>query len=183
MFEHDSRVKRIARRIHWRHLTHVDVADLVQEGWIGLLQSWRGYDESQGSFERFSYYRIIGAMFDAHKRRGYRNETYMPLDACLVARLVSDGPLPDEIAFRREEAQLLVNFLGDLSNSERRVLLASLDRVPLDDIAAACDRSAAWVRSKRASAINKIQASMFKMLGGARSQQTRAVPREFVRPR
>jgi RNA polymerase sigma factor (sigma-70 family) len=182
VLEHDSRVKRIARRIHWRYFTYVDVADLVQEGWIGLLKSWIGYDEAQGSFERFSYYGITGAMFDSHRRRSYRNEKYMPLDARLVARLTSNGPLPDEIAARREEAQLLVNFLGDLSNNERRVLLASLDRVPLDDIAVAFNRSPAWVRSKRASAIRKVQTRMTKTLGGARSQQTLAVPREFVRP-
>jgi hypothetical protein len=63
-------------------------------------------------------------MFDAHRRRHHRNETCIPLDACLVARLAGNGPPPDEIAARREEAKLLVNILGDLSNSERRVLLA-----------------------------------------------------------
>ena len=58
-------VKRIAYHLMSRLPPSVQIDDLIQSGMIGLLESARNYDASQGaSFETYAGIRIRGAMLD-----------------------------------------------------------------------------------------------------------------------
>jgi len=56
--------------------------DLIQSGYVGLIQAASNphYDPAQGSFARFAYLRIRGAIIDANKRQAYREELHDSLD-------------------------------------------------------------------------------------------------------
>jgi RNA polymerase sigma factor (sigma-70 family) len=162
VLRHMPMVETIARRV-WRTLTHVDRADLEQQGYIGLLEAAARYRPSAGEFSHFAYPRIRGAMIDAHKRRAYRDETHDSLDAIqeslgfMPAHLdTSGGPLPDEIAARSERARLLAAAIDGLPADERRVILAALAGTPLAETAEECGRSVAWARAKLATAREQV---------------------------
>lgn len=90
-------VERIARQVH-RTMTHVDIEDLRQSGFAGLLAAAQRYKPSAGEFSHFAYFRVRGAVIDAHKRSAYRNKTHESIESILgspPASLASDnGPLP-----------------------------------------------------------------------------------------
>jgi len=71
LIEHYMRkhVRPIAERLHARLPDQVDVEDLVQEGYMGLIESIRRFDpERKIKFETFSSQRINGAMRDYLRR-------------------------------------------------------------------------------------------------------------------
>ena len=156
---HMPAVKTIARQV-WRTMTHVDIDDLVGQGYVGLLEAARRYTPAAGEFSHFAYFRIRGAMVDAHKRRAYRDETHESLDGIrerlgyLPKRLdTSRTAQPDQLALRRERAELLARVIDRvLPDDQRRVLLAALAGTPLADTAAECGRSVPWARAKLAMA-------------------------------
>jgi RNA polymerase sigma factor (sigma-70 family) len=159
-------VERIARQV-WRHLTHVEIEDLVQTGYVGLIEAALRYDPATGAFEAFAYFRVRGAMIDAHKRRKYRDETHESLDG-MVERLgflpaglaVDRGPWPDAIAGECERDTLLRAAVDRLPADERRVILAALAGQPLAETAAGCGRSVAWARAKLAAARFQVSAAV-----------------------
>lgn len=58
-------VRRIAERMHAQLPKQVDVDDLIQQGYLGLVESIERFDPSRGvKFETFSGRRIFGAMRD-----------------------------------------------------------------------------------------------------------------------
>ena len=62
-------VHALARRVAASMPNSVDVADLVQDGMIGLIDAARRFDESRGiKFETFAERRVRGAMIDALRR-------------------------------------------------------------------------------------------------------------------
>lgn len=67
-------IRRIARRIRWRHGHEVPEADLVSFGVVGYLESQCRHDSSRVPLLGFAYRRVYGAMLDgvrhwSHKRR------------------------------------------------------------------------------------------------------------------
>ena len=67
-----SLVKRIAYHLIARLPHTVDVADLIQEGMIGLLDAAQNYNANQGaSFETYAGIRIRGAMLDEIRRNDW----------------------------------------------------------------------------------------------------------------
>jgi RNA polymerase sigma factor for flagellar operon FliA len=62
---HSELVKRIAYHLAARLPSHVDVADLIQAGMIGLLDAARHFEEGHGAvFETYAGIRIRGSMLD-----------------------------------------------------------------------------------------------------------------------
>jgi RNA polymerase sigma factor (sigma-70 family) len=155
---HLPRIRRIARQV-WRVMTHLEVSDLVQTGIVGLLEADRRYHPGAGNFDAFSYFRIHGAMIDAHNRRRYRDETHSSIAEIetrlgyMPAHLDTDpAPLPDELVGRLQKARVLARAIDLLPIDERRVILAALAGATLPDTAAECGRSIAWARAKLVSA-------------------------------
>lgn len=63
--EYGDSVQRIAVRLHRRFANFAEVEDLVQLGYLGLLDAQKRWDaEAEPDFMRFAYYRIRGAIFD-----------------------------------------------------------------------------------------------------------------------
>ena len=157
---HEHVVIKIADQVH-RKLTHVDVEDLRQAGWAGLCEAADRYKPGSGVFEHFAYFRVRGAMFDAHKRRAYRDETQQSLEERQSVSEYRDLPkvvavdrglLPEAMAAKREQARLLAEALLYLDEDEQRVFIGALRNVPLIQTARECGRSIAWARAKLASA-------------------------------
>jgi RNA polymerase sigma factor for flagellar operon FliA len=66
---HASLVKRIAHHLLARLPAHIELADLIQSGMIGLLEAAQKYDAGKGaSFETYAGIRIRGAMLDEVRR-------------------------------------------------------------------------------------------------------------------
>lgn len=62
-------VRRIAARLHKSLPSQVDLEDLVQQGYLGLIDAMERYDvEREITFETFSSLRIAGAMHDYLRR-------------------------------------------------------------------------------------------------------------------
>jgi RNA polymerase sigma factor (sigma-70 family) len=158
---HLPRVEKIAHQV-WRHMTHLDVDDLVQTGIVGLLEADRRY-VPPGDFDAFSYFRIRGAMIDAHNRRRYRDETHSSIAEIetrlgyMPAHLDTDpSPLPDELVADRQKAMALARAVDILPADERRVILAALAGSTLPETARDCGRSIAWARAKLVSAREQV---------------------------
>ncbi len=63
-------VEKVARRLARRLPSHVDLADLVSAGSVGLIDATRTFDPERGeSFESFAEFRIRGAMLDELRSR------------------------------------------------------------------------------------------------------------------
>lgn len=69
VLQHVPLVKRIAFHLMGRLPDSVQVDDLIQAGMLGLLESVKNYDKSQGaSFETYAGIRIRGSMLDEVRR-------------------------------------------------------------------------------------------------------------------
>lgn len=63
-------VERIAKHLKRELELHRELGDLVNDGYVGLLEAADQYDPERGEFERFAYYRVRGAMIDGVRRSG-----------------------------------------------------------------------------------------------------------------
>jgi len=168
ILDHQHVVIKIADQIS-RKMTHLDLEDLRQAGFMGLIEAADRYKPRSGVFEHYCYFRVRGAMIDAHKRTAYKDDTLIlhSIDEVNLTRtrngcdaandlpkiVAIDGrPLPDEMAAKREQARLLAAAVGELDADERRVFIGALTGVPLIQTARECGRSIAWARVKLASA-------------------------------
>lgn len=153
-------VHRLARDVRRMFAAHIDVRDLAQAGCIGLVQAANAYDPNAGSFSAYAYFRIRGAIIDSQKRRAYREEGAVSLDAMRELRggwlppsLDTDaGPLADDVAGRALVRRRLRRVIDTLPPAERFVTLAYLAGAALRETASSCGRSPTWVREKLASA-------------------------------
>jgi RNA polymerase sigma factor (sigma-70 family) len=158
-------VTKIADQVH-RHLTHVPIEDLRQSGFVGLVEAADRYKRSAGIFEHYAYFRVRGAMIDAHKRRAYRDETHSSIEEKyddgdpehdrfkVVA--IDRRPLPDATAARLEQGRLLTEAMTRLHPDERRVFVGALQGIPLTQTARECGRSVCWARAKMELARTKV---------------------------
>jgi len=84
--QHAPLVKRIAYHLMSRLPPSVQQDDLIQAGMIGLLESLRNYDASQGaSFQTYARIRIRGAMLDE-----IRKNDWAPRSVHRKARMVAE---------------------------------------------------------------------------------------------
>ena len=156
-------VVRVAREVRWMFSPTIDIRDLAAAGNVGLVKAANAYRPSRASkdgFEPYAYFRVRGAIIDSQKRRAYREERNVSLQAIAQAH---DGWLPPaldtdpaESAYHRaERAQIhrvLQNAIQSLPDCERRVLRGQLAGQPLAQTARDVGRSVTWTRAKLAAA-------------------------------
>ena len=96
-------VEALARRMASSMPNSIDVADLVQDGVLGLIDAAHRFDEGRGiKFETFAERRVRGAMIDALRRdawpRGVRRqrrelEAVQPALGVVLHRLEAEHPV------------------------------------------------------------------------------------------
>lgn len=90
-------VERIAKDVKRLFARHLDVRDLIQAGYLGLVAAANSYHPAKAGapgFESYAYFRVRGAIIDSQKRRAYREEQNDSLQAIAAAR---DGWLPPRL--------------------------------------------------------------------------------------
>ena len=178
-------VHRLAKRVARKFAPHLSVDDFVSDGYVGLCEAARRC-RKVSSFPQFAYFRVLGAMIDAHRRKAYRQDLYLSLESlssrrgseqlCLEGGLSEQrnsreailhigardlAPLPDELAARRELEAFAAAAIAALPDDERFVISQALGGdMKLVDIAAARQRSATWARGKLSAAREKVAAAV-----------------------
>ncbi|HWE51378.1 MAG TPA: sigma-70 family RNA polymerase sigma factor [Bryobacteraceae bacterium] len=164
-------VRRIAKE-QSRVFVHVQIEDLEQQGYVGLLEAARRYDPAAGSFGAFAYFRIRGAIVDAHKRRRWREEMLESLQAIAAAH---DGwlppsiatcplPRPDELAARGQMAAKLANALGALASEDAELLRAWAEGAPIREQCEISGMSPNYTRDRVAQLIGRVRALIERTL-------------------
>lgn len=163
MLDLQPMVARVAREVRWMFSPTIDVRDLAQAGNVGLVKAanaFRPAKASKDGFEPYAYFRVRGAIIDSQKRRTYREERNISLDAVAEAH---DGWLPPALdtspgasAYDQAERHEIHRHLNDaiqlLPDLERRVLRGQLAGQPLAVTALQVGRSITWTRAKLAEA-------------------------------
>ena len=170
-------VRKVARQVARKFSPRLALEDFVQDGYLGLCEAARRCTRVT-SFQQFAYFRIRGAMVDAHRRKAYREELNPSLEgmaeiqsakswgkpmADVIAHGVQrrdSGPLPDELAAIAERDQFAACAIAELPEDERYVISEALDGVKLAAIAESRNRSATWARSKLSIARGKVAAAV-----------------------
>lgn len=157
-------VKKIARTVARMFPPHLDIHELEQQGYVGLLQAAKRYDPASGKkFEPFAYFRIRGAIIDANRRSTYREETHDSVEALNerpgVAQIVviDPAPLPDEQIVRAEMEALVAKVIQELPKEARGILERAMAGDSAAQIAADC--------GMRATQVRKILADLRKTVG------------------
>ena len=110
-----------------------------------------------------------GAIIDSQKRRAYREEANVSLQALVR----EDGwsppsldrdprPLPSEVAERDQISRILAAALDELPEIEGRVLRAQLEGQPVRAVARAVGMSPTWTRQKLSEARAKVEAQFYE---------------------
>jgi RNA polymerase sigma factor (sigma-70 family) len=99
IFERMPEVRRIARRVLHLFSHHIDVEELEQAGYVGLVSAANTYDPRRGAFPPYAYWRVRGEMIDSQKRRTFREAGHASLQSISDAH---NGWMPLEI-FRSPE--------------------------------------------------------------------------------
>lgn len=165
---HLKMVEPIARKVARRFSSKLDIRDFVQAGRVGLCEAAQRYRPRDGSFERFAYQRVRGAMIDAHKRKAYREELHESVEGMeerlgyLPARVATDpAPLPDAVAAEKQAYGRVVEIaIRRLPDEELAVFGETLAGQDLHQIAAAHGRSLTWARTKLSAARVKVAAAL-----------------------
>jgi RNA polymerase sigma factor (sigma-70 family) len=144
--------------------------------YIGLVEAARRYDPTDGAFLRFAYLRIRGAILERYRRNAYRDMQHASFEewmeeendgdpgetpsapSRLSEALRDPGPLPDEIAARRERWRLAQAAIEALPADEQWLLRGVLGGTPLPELVAQRGLSVAWGRQKLAAARDKVAA-------------------------
>ena len=98
------RVRIIARRVHERLPSHVDLEDLVSDGMLGLLNAVDGFDPGKGTFKTYAACKILGSILDSLRRADWASRgTRKTSKAISIARdelgmLLQRTPTEEEIA-------------------------------------------------------------------------------------
>ena len=72
--EYHLLVKKIALHMKRRLPSHIDLDDLMQSGFVGLLEARKNYKTNMGTtFETFASIRIRGAIIDALRKNSWSN--------------------------------------------------------------------------------------------------------------
>lgn len=164
-------VRRVAREVRWMFSPTIDIRDLEQAGNVGLVKAANAYRPSRASkdgFEPYAYFRVRGAIIDSQKRRAYREERNVSLQAIAAA---NDGWLPPsldtdpnanayQVAEQNEIHRLLASAIAELPDLEQRVLRGQLAGQPLAVTARQVGRSVTWTRAKLAEARTMVAISV-----------------------
>ena len=129
---HVDCVKRIAKILASRLPRHVELDDLISDGWLGYLDACRRFDPSLDTFLSFAFLRIRGAMIDGLriKQRASKN-TSLSLKECPesvaeqeYSNYLSAGGSPEQV-IQISRAEFLECAMGKLDENDRWILTAS----------------------------------------------------------
>lgn len=179
ILDHLPMAARIARSVAHLFAQHLDIRDLEQAGCLGLVQAADRYRSEDGPFTRFAYFRVRGAIIDQQKRRAYREELHYSVDEWLehdnegeassrdtflqgqIGRYLRDrGPLPDDLAGRRQRVTRLRRALDLLPDDEREIAIRALKGELAAQIAATFGHSPNWARVRLNAARVKLAARL-----------------------
>lgn len=161
-------VQRIARRVARLFTHHVDVQELEQAGYVGLVSAANTYEPTRGAFAAYAYWRVRGEMVDSQKRRVFREAQHVSLHA-IAAEYdgwlppdidTSPAPLPDAEIQRDQIHRMLHSAIAGLPDPERRVMRAHLDGDSLGATARELGRSLTWTRAKLADAREAVRVAV-----------------------
>lgn len=177
--DHMPLARKVAKQVARKFAPHLSLEDFQQDAYLGLCEAARRCDKVS-TFPAFAYFRVRGAIVDAHRRKQYREEQNPSLEGMAAIALARNhihqssglrsylavieprdvGPLPDELAAEAELDAFAEAAIAELPPDERYVLREALDGVKLAAIAISCQRSPTWTRGKLASARGKVTAAM-----------------------
>ncbi|GEM_PF-6600997 len=176
--EHMPVARGIARQIFhkFRHAagsggSKIAFEDMLSSAYIGLVEAAGRWDPSKGDFAKYCYFRVRGAIIDAHRRQAYQELLPVSLEECLYREddkqrkremsLVDGRALPDELAGERQKTRVLVAVIHRvLPDDERQVIQEALAGRNVAQIAQAHGETPLWARSKLSAAKTKVTAEV-----------------------
>jgi RNA polymerase sigma factor (sigma-70 family) len=149
-------VERIARHEARQFAPHLDIRDLVQAGYVGLMDAARRFHPDSGEWERYAYFRVRGAIIDSQKRRAYREEQNRSLQAIAEenegwlppALDTSPCPDPEQIAIENQRRERLHAAIAALAPGHRALIESQLRGESMTETAAIAGRSLNWTRAR-----------------------------------
>lgn len=126
LLEHLPAVRYIARRIHERLPSHVELDDLISAGYVGLIDAFEKFDHSKRVlFKSYAQFRIRGAILDSLRildwsprelrRKGRAVEEAIRVLTQRLGRAPAEQEIAQELRLALAEYQQL---LGDLKGLE-----------------------------------------------------------------
>lgn len=148
-------VAKLAREIKRKLPQHLELDDLIQSGMVGLAEAIQRYDPASGAFGAFAYWRVRGAIYDAHKRKAYREEQNLSLDEMrsgtgwLPMKVeVDQRAAQDEVLIRPQLLARLESGIIRLQPEARGVVVAIMAGKSMACISRELGRSEGWVRQQ-----------------------------------
>ena len=120
----DFEARSIARRAP-SELRHDLTAELVQSGWVAVLEIADDYDPSRGSFWTFAYQRIRGEMFDYLRKILGRRHAGFPVR--LRKGITADRVLRSKLHFTSIENSGKCNFIDQHAQEDFKKIEARID--------------------------------------------------------
>jgi len=187
--EHMPHAADIAKQV-WRRFTRcgqggygskIELEDMVSCAYIGLTEAAGRWRPEKGDFKKYCFFRVRGAVIDAHRRQQYLETQHQSIDEWLegtgnteghvddakqeprlIARYLSDtSPLADELAdrvlVRRRVAAAIDRLLPD---EEQIVIRQALAGSSVASIAQELGHTPAWARSKLTAARDTVAAAV-----------------------
>lgn len=129
--------KRVARSLP----VSVELDDLIQCGFLGLMKASARYNPKRGvPFPTYARYVIRGAIIDSVRRRNYHYELHSELSEGTTDTL----PAPDQLADAAKVAGILLEALAGLTAAERSAILQRAEGASFREIGAAFGHETTW---------------------------------------
>lgn len=179
--DHMHTARAIARQVfhRFRHAassgnSKISFEDFVSAAYVGLVESAGRWEPAKGDFAKYCYFRVRGAIIDAHRRQAYQELLPVSLeDLRTQHRLNTEldegnefsvrdpSPLPDQLAGDRQ-ARTMLTAVTDriLPDDERKVIRAALAGRNVTQIARESRQSQIWARGKLNAAKAKLAAEV-----------------------
>ena len=163
-------VEKIARHESRNFARHIDIRDLIQAGYVGLMDAAERYHPDAGAFERYAWFRVRGAIIDSQKRRTYREEQHRSLQAMAEAHGgwlppsldTSKEAGPEEIAIRSDLRRRLVAAIAAIAADDRALIESQLRGESMTETARIAGRSVTWTRAR----LSEVKAELGRMVRG-----------------
>ena len=156
--DHLVMAERIARYLAPRFEQKLDIEDLVQDGRLGLVEAADRYRSEYGSFSKYAYFRVKGAIIDAHRRKAFHEETNESQPPVYFREFPDDSRGPDELAIHNERMEKVRSVR--LKRQERWVFERALKGELPPAIAAHFHRGETWARGHLHAAKAKAAAAV-----------------------
>lgn len=167
-------VEKIARSEARQFARHLDIRDLIQAGYVGLMDAARRYHPDSGAFDRYAWFRVRGAIIDSQKRRTYREELNPSLQGIAEANGgwlppeldTADCPDPEAIAIQNQRRERLHAAIAALAAPDRALMLSQLRGDSMAETAAIAGRSITWTRGR----LGEVKAQIGAVVRGDKKQ-------------